>query len=162
VGSLACSGLFEANHATVPHQDHPSTWRVRGQTDGMFTLIKLFIISRNQDLIVLCPGVAWLGGRPSEGPIAPLDSSVRCALVPSPRTGAPYLARFSRDARISCTRHRATATCAAFIEESRMKFTSANTLHRKSGGVGFHCFFPLTLNSSETLSGLTRSKNLCP
>src|ERR1700679_2180021 len=38
--------------------------------------------------------------------------------------------------RISCTRHQATATCAAFIEESRMKFTNANKLHRRSGGMG--------------------------
>src|ERR1700677_1094451 len=29
-----------------------------------------------------------------------------------------------------------TATCAAFIEESRMKFINANKLHRKSGGMG--------------------------
>ena len=44
---------------------------------GCSLIIKLFIISRNQDLTVLCPGVAWLRGRPSEGPIAPLDSSPR-------------------------------------------------------------------------------------
>jgi hyperosmotically inducible periplasmic protein len=35
--------------------------------------------------------------------------------------------------RISGTRHQATATRAAFIEESRMKFVNANKLHRKSG-----------------------------
>jgi hypothetical protein len=34
---------------------------------------------------------------------------------------------------ISCTRHQATTACAAFIEESRMKFINANKLHRKSG-----------------------------
>jgi hypothetical protein len=38
--------------------------------------------------------------------------------------------------RISGTRQQATATCAAFIEESRMKFINANNLHRKSGGMG--------------------------
>src|ERR1700691_1528870 len=73
---------------------------------------------------------------------------------PSQRTGAPHLARFSRDARISCTRHQATATCAAFIEESRMKFINANKLLRKSGGVGFHRSFPLNLNSSDALKVL--------
>jgi hypothetical protein len=36
-------------------------------------------------------------------------------------------------ARISCTRHEAATTCAAFIEESRTKFINANKLHRKSG-----------------------------
>src|ERR1700679_1820324 len=41
------------------------------------------------------------------------------SLIPSPRTGAPYLARFSRD-------------------------------------VGFHCFFPLTLDSSDSLHRHTR------
>src|SRR5271156_5569919 len=40
-------------------------------------------------------------------------------LVPSQRTGAPYLARFSRD-------------------------------------VGYHCSFPLTLDSSDSLSGQHR------
>jgi hypothetical protein len=45
-------------------------------------------------------------------------NSVR-TLVPTLRTGAPYLARFSRD-------------------------------------VGYHCSFPLTLDSSETLSGQHR------
>jgi hypothetical protein len=34
--------------------------------------------------------------------------------------------------RISCTRDQAAATCAAFIEESRIKFINANKLHRKS------------------------------
>jgi hypothetical protein len=34
---------------------------------------------------------------------------------------------------ISCTRHQATTACAAFIEESRMKFINANKLYRKSG-----------------------------
>jgi hypothetical protein len=33
-----------------------------------------------------------------------------------------------------------TPTCAAFIEESRMKFINANKLHRKSGGVGHPSF----------------------
>ena len=36
--------------------------------------------------------------------------------------------------RISCTWLHPTAACAAFSKESRMKFTSANELHRKSGG----------------------------
>jgi hypothetical protein len=35
--------------------------------------------------------------------------------------------------RISCTRQQATTACAAFIEESRMKFINANNLRRKSG-----------------------------
>jgi hypothetical protein len=42
--------------------------------------------------------------------------------------------------RISCARHQATAACAAFIEESRMKFINANKLHRKSGGMGHPSF----------------------
>src|SRR6204780_5210828 len=46
----------------------------------------------------------------------------------------PHLAKNVRDTRISCTQHQPTATCAAFIEESRMKFINANKLHRKSGG----------------------------
>src|ERR1700685_2087233 len=55
--------------------------------------------------------------------------------------GIPHLAKNERDARISCTRHQPTATCAAFIEESRMKFINANKLHRKSGGVGHPSIF---------------------
>src|ERR1700678_3730285 len=51
-------------------------------------------------------------------------------------SGIPHLAKNERDTRISCTRHQATATCAAFIEESRLKFINANKLHRKSGGMG--------------------------
>src|SRR5271170_6848197 len=51
-------------------------------------------------------------------------------------SGIPYLAKNERDTRISCTRHPATPTCAAFIEESRMKFINASKLHRKSGGMG--------------------------
>jgi hypothetical protein len=35
--------------------------------------------------------------------------------------------------RISCFAALDTATCAAFIEESRMKFTGATNLNRKSG-----------------------------
>src|ERR1700690_3709680 len=54
--------------------------------------------------------------------------------------GIPHLAKNERDTRISCTRHQATATCAAFIEESRMKFINANKLHRKSGGMGHPSF----------------------
>jgi len=52
------------------------------------------------------------------------------------RRGIPQLAKNERDTRISCTRAQETATCAAFIKESRMKFINANKLHRKSGGVG--------------------------
>jgi hypothetical protein len=53
----------------------------------------------------------------------------------------PYLARNERDTRISCTRHQATAACAAFIAESRMKLINANKLHRKSGDMGHpRCF----------------------
>jgi hypothetical protein len=54
--------------------------------------------------------------------------------------GIPHLAKNKRDARISCTLHRARVACAAFIEESRMKFINANKLHRKSGGVGHPSF----------------------
>jgi hypothetical protein len=53
---------------------------------------------------------------------------------------AEYLAKNERDTRIPCTRHQATSTRAAFIEESRMKFINANKLHRKSGGVGHPSF----------------------
>jgi hypothetical protein len=34
-----------------------------------------------------------------------------------------------------------------------MKFINANKLHRKSGGVGYSCSFPLTLDSPHALSG---------
>jgi hypothetical protein len=54
--------------------------------------------------------------------------------------GIPHLAKDERDARISCTRYQAAVTCAAFIEESRIKFTNANIPHRKSGGVGHPSF----------------------
>jgi hypothetical protein len=47
--------------------------------------------------------------------------------------GIPYLAKNERDTRISCTRHQATATCAAFIEESRMKFLNANNFTGNPG-----------------------------
>src|ERR1700733_12444592 len=50
--------------------------------------------------------------------------------------GIPYLAKNERDTRIFCTQHQATATCAAFVGGSRMKFINANKLHRKSGGTG--------------------------
>src|ERR1700678_623679 len=68
-------------------------------------------------------------------------------------SGIPHLAKNERDTRISCTRHQATATCAAFIEESRMKFINAKKLPRKSGGVGYHCSQPSTLplNQQRTL-----------
>jgi hypothetical protein len=49
-------------------------------------------------------------------------------------SGIPHLAKYERDTRISCARHQATATGAAFIEESHMRFINANKLHRKSGG----------------------------
>jgi hypothetical protein len=35
--------------------------------------------------------------------------------------------------RISCTRAYETATCAAFLNESRMNFINADRLNRKSG-----------------------------
>ena len=54
--------------------------------------------------------------------------------------GIPHLAKNQRDTLISCTRHQATGTCAAFLEESRMKFINANNLHRKSGGIGHPSF----------------------
>ena len=47
--------------------------------------------------------------------------------------GIPHLAKDERDARVACTRYQAAVTCAAFIEESRRKFTNANIPHRKSG-----------------------------
>jgi hypothetical protein len=37
----------------------------------------------------------------------------------------------------------ATATCAAFIEESRMKFTNANKFHRKFGKWGTQPSLPV-------------------
>src|ERR1700678_3318982 len=55
-------------------------------------------------------------------------------------SGIPHLAKNERDTRISCTWHQATSTCAAFIEESRIKFINANKLHRKSGGMGHPSF----------------------
>ncbi len=51
-------------------------------------------------------------------------------------SGIPHLAKNERDTRISCTGHQATATCAAFIEESRMKSINANELHQKIRGYG--------------------------
>ncbi len=45
--------------------------------------------------------------------------------------------------RISCTRHQARATYAAFLEESRMKSINGNTLHRKSGGMGTRHLLPV-------------------
>src|ERR1700677_3431743 len=47
--------------------------------------------------------------------------------------GIPHLAKNERDTRISSTRRQARATCAAFIEESRIKLVNAIKLHRKSG-----------------------------
>jgi hypothetical protein len=41
---------------------------------------------------------------------------------------------------VSCTLHQATAACAAFSKESRMKFINANRLHRKSGAWGPQTF----------------------
>ena len=32
-----------------------------------------------------------------------------------------------------------------------MKFINANKLHRKSGGVGYHCSFPLTLDRPASI-----------
>jgi hypothetical protein len=54
--------------------------------------------------------------------------------------GIPHLAKNERDTRISCTRYQETATCAAFIEESRMELIRATKLHRKSGGMGRPAF----------------------
>jgi hypothetical protein len=59
--------------------------------------------------------------------------------------GIPHLAKNERDARISSTRHQTTATCAAFIEESRMNFIIANKLHRKSGVWGTRVLLRATL-----------------
>jgi hypothetical protein len=60
------------------------------------------------------------------------------------RRGIPHLAKNERDAPISCMRHQPTATCAAFIEESRMKFIDTNKPHRKSGDVGHPRFMGRT------------------
>jgi hypothetical protein len=50
-----------------------------------------------------------------------------------------HLAKNQQDARISCKWRQATATCAALIEEGRMKFIAGESL-RKSGGVGYPSF----------------------
>jgi hypothetical protein len=47
--------------------------------------------------------------------------------------GTPHLAKNERNTRIACTRHLERATCAAFIEESRIKLLFVTKLHRKSG-----------------------------
>src|SRR6202453_3527349 len=47
--------------------------------------------------------------------------------------GIPHLAKNERDTRISCTRHHATSTCAAFIEESRMKSINATNFTGNPG-----------------------------
>src|SRR6202142_393053 len=66
-------------------------------------------------------------------PRRPLKAVGRVDTVESGRGGILHLAKNERDTRISCTRYQATATCAAFVEESRMKFVNANKLRRKSG-----------------------------
>src|ERR1700677_4892809 len=73
-------------------------------------------------------------------------------------SGIPHLAKNERDTRISCTRHQPAATCAAFIEESRMKFTNANTLHRQSGGVG-HPSLSEETGRPKPRTGLLRHSN---
>src|ERR1700685_4531570 len=73
-------------------------------------------------------------------PRRPLKAVGRVDTVESGRGGIPHLAKNERDTRISCTRYQATATCAAFVEESRMKFINANKLRRKSGGMGHPSF----------------------
>jgi hypothetical protein len=45
-------------------------------------------------------------------------------------------------ARISCTPPQATAMCAAFIEESRIKFINNSKLHRKIRGTRISCTRP--------------------
>jgi len=50
--------------------------------------------------------------------------------------------------RISCTQHSTTTACAAFNEESRMKFINANKLHRKYGGMGH----PASVRPTEGLN----------
>jgi hypothetical protein len=58
--------------------------------------------------------------------------------------------------RISCTRDQAAATCAAFIEESRMKVINANKFHRKSGVWGTRRFYAWTeLENGIRLSHLS-------
>src|SRR5450755_1513368 len=58
--------------------------------------------------------------------------------------------------RISCTRLQATTACAAFCEESRMKFASATKVHRKSGGAKWRdlqfAFAVSQIRPPETLS----------
>jgi hypothetical protein len=71
------------------------------------------------------------------------------------RSGIAHLARNERDARISCTRHQTTAKCAAFIEESRMKFVNANKPHRKSGDVG-HPSLNLLIDIAKAIVGFPR------
>jgi hypothetical protein len=56
--------------------------------------------------------------------------------------GLPHLAKNERDTRISCTRHQATVTCAAFIEESRMKFINAKQTSQEIRGVGHPSVHP--------------------
>jgi hypothetical protein len=75
------------------------------------------------------PWRTW-GTRPvSYGLVLGREFGVECC-------GIPYLAKNERDTRISCPRLQTTATCAAFIEESRMEFANAIKLDRKSGGMG--------------------------
>ncbi len=58
-------------------------------------------------------------------------------------TGIPHLAKNERDTRISCTRSQATSTCAAFIEQSRMKFINANNFTGNPGVWVTHHLLPV-------------------
>jgi hypothetical protein len=69
-------------------------------------------------------------------------SARRCQRLSAPRPsslttdGYPTSRENERDTGITCTRHEATGTCAAFIAESRMTVVHANKLQRKSGCMG--------------------------
>jgi hypothetical protein len=73
-------------------------------------------------------GSAEFRWEPDKSPTGPLT------IIVSKHDQRIVVLRNGVETRISCTWHQATATCAAFIEESRMKFINANELHRKSGG----------------------------
>jgi hypothetical protein len=66
----------------------------RGRTSSSYNyaLAWYFIISRNQDLIVLYPGAVWLVSHPIEEPI------IGPSTLPSPR---PLLARLPEGGKVS-------------------------------------------------------------
>ena len=66
-----------------------------------------------------------------------INTTVTGEMLDDSRDFLPRSTRRARRARISCTRARERATCAAFMEESRMECINANRLHRKSGVCDF-------------------------